>query len=174
MLIAETPRLVIRHFTAGDAAAMEAVFCDAEVMRYSEDGVDDPEAVRTRIGNVIADYPTSPLGMWAIAEKPTGNVIGYVALGRPRSPCGLREAELGFRLARPYWGRGYATEAAGAACRHAFETLLLARIVATIDPQNVASARVAQKVGMTLQGEVMFPGYTHPDHLYAIARPTQY
>jgi [ribosomal protein S5]-alanine N-acetyltransferase len=170
MLIAETPRLVIRHFAAGDAEAMEAVFCDVEIMRYSEDGVEEPEAVRVRISSIIANYPTSCLGTWAIAEKLTRNVIGYVALSPRCNHCSPCEAELGFRLARSHWGRGYATEAARAACSHAFDKLFLVRIVAMIDPNNEASARVAKKVGMTLQGEIMFPGYTHPDHLYAIAR----
>jgi hypothetical protein len=109
-------------------------------------------------------------GMWAVLEKATCDVIGYVGLSRFPNRCGPNEAELGFRLACPYWGRGYATEAAMAARDYALHRLLLPRLIAMIDPDNVASVRVAEKIGMTLESEIMFHGYTHPDHLYAIAQ----
>jgi [ribosomal protein S5]-alanine N-acetyltransferase len=211
MLVTETPRLLVRHFSANDADAMKAIFCDPEVMRYSDDGVQTPEFARVWVANMIGYYPmsglqrfpfiwdrqvipyeretlqiplsapvlvgepdsTSPghaLGMWAVIEKVTQDLIGYVGLSRFPSRCGPNEAELGFRLARRYWGRGYATEAAGAACDYALHRLLLPRIIAMIDPDNTASVRVAVKIGMTRESEIMFQGYTHPDHLYAIRR----
>ena len=168
MLVAETPRLVIRHLSANDADAMEAIFCDPEVMRYSEDGVQTPEFVRVWVANMISYDPVWGLGIWALIEKVTRDLIGYVGLSRFPNRCGPHETELGFRLARPYWGRGYATEAARGACDYALHRLLLPRIIAMIDPDNVASVRVVEKIGMTRESEIMFRGYTHPDHLYAI------
>ena len=170
MLVTKTARLVIRHFAIDDAGAMEAVFCDPEVMRYSEDGVQPPQFVRVWVANTIDYYPMWGFGMWAVIEKETRDVIGYAGLSRFLNRCGPNEAELGFRLARPYWFRGYATEAATATCDYALHRLRLPRIIAMIDPDNVASVRVAEKIGMTLEREIMFRGYTHPDHLYSIAQ----
>ena len=71
-------------------------------------------------------------------------------------------------MARSYWGRGYATEAAQAVRDYAFNRLRLPRLIAMIDPQNIASIRVAEKLGMYYEKDVMFEGYTHPDRVYAI------
>jgi len=170
MLVTKTARLVIRHFAIDDAGAMEAVFCDPEVMRYSEDGVQPPQFVHVWVANTIDYYPMWGFGMWAVIEKETRDLIGYAGLSRFPNRCGPNEVELGFRLARPYWGRGYATEAATATCDYALHKLRLPRIIAMIDPDNVASVRVAEKIGMTFEREIMFRGYTHPDHVYSIAQ----
>ncbi|HEY9792445.1 MAG TPA: GNAT family N-acetyltransferase [Candidatus Obscuribacterales bacterium] len=69
--------------------------------------------------------------------------------------------------------RGYGTEALTAVIRYAFDVLQLPRLIAMIDPENTASLRVAQKSGMKYEAEVMFEGYTHPDHCYVIVRQSQ-
>jgi RimJ/RimL family protein N-acetyltransferase len=71
---------------------------------------------------------------------------------------------------RSAWGRGYATEAARAVRDFAFGDLGMQRLIAIIDPSNIASIRVAEKIGMHHDAEVMLEGYTHPDHVYIIAR----
>jgi RimJ/RimL family protein N-acetyltransferase len=76
--------------------------------------------------------------------------------------------ELGYRLARSAWGKGYATEATIAVRDHAFTSLGMKRLIAIIDPSNLASVRVAEKLGMRFESEVMLEGYTHPDHVYAL------
>ena len=68
----------------------------------------------------------------------------------------------------PAWGKGYATEAAGAVRDYGLGVLGRRRLVAIIDPQNAASIRVAEKIGMHFEKEVMLEGYTYPDHLYAL------
>ncbi len=78
---------------------------------------------------------------------------------------------LGYRLARATWGQGYASEAVTATLNYGFNVLGLRRIVATIDPNNVASVRVAQKAGMVYEQNVMYEGYTHPDHVYVLEDP---
>ena len=172
MLIAETDRLALRHFIAGDATAMKAVFCDPGVMRYG-DGVRTPEWVRTWIAAMIDTcYPNWGFGMWAVLEKATREVIGYAGLSRFPDRYRTDEAELGFRLARFHWGRGHATEAAAAIRDHGLRTLRLPRIVAIIDPDNLAAVRVAEKIGMRCEREIMLAGYTRPDRLYVIPRPT--
>lgn len=172
MTVAETERLVLRHLTAGDAGAMDAIFCDAEVMRCS-DGVQTPEWVRAWIATMIDEcYLMWGFGFWAIIEKVSRKAIGCCGLSRFRNRCDSDEAELGFRLARPYWDRGFATEVALAARDHGPNTLRLARIVAIIDPENTASVRVAQKIGMGFEREIMFANHTHPDHLYVVQQRT--
>ncbi|MSR60370.1 MAG: N-acetyltransferase [Planctomycetaceae bacterium] len=83
------------------------------------------------------------------------------------------ETEIGYRLARPHWGRGYATEAARALRDYGFGTLSLARLIALIDPRNAASIRVAEKIGLRYEKDVMPEGYTHPDRVDAITRPAE-
>jgi len=81
---------------------------------------------------------------------------------------GQPEIEIGYRLAKSAWGQGYATEAARSVRDFAFLTLGMKRLIAMIDPSNVASIRVAEKIGMRYERDVMFDSYTHPDLVYAI------
>ena len=73
-------------------------------------------------------------------------------------------------MARSAWGKGYATEAVCTVRDFAFATLGIKRLIAMIDPSNVASIRVAEKIGMKYEKEVMFEGYSHPDHVYSEQR----
>src|SRR4051812_16219943 len=118
MVIVQTPRLILRHFTPGDIEAMTAIFADPEVMRFS-DGVRSPQWVRSWIANWINDYyPKWHFGPWAVLDKETSTVIGYAGLTRFPERCADHEAEIGFRLARAHWQRGLATEAAQAVRDH--------------------------------------------------------
>jgi len=81
---------------------------------------------------------------------------------------GQAEVEIGYRLARSTWDQGYATEAAKAVCDYAFTMLGIKRLIAMIDPSNVSSIRVAEKIGMHYEKDVMLEGYSHPDHVYVI------
>lgn len=165
--ILETQRLSLRHFIPGDAKAMEGIFCDPEVMYYED--VESPEWVRGWLKRMIEEhYPTWGFGMWALEEKVSGEVVGYCGLSRFPDRCRPHEAELGYRLVRNRWGRGLATEAARPTCEFGLKTLGLSRVVAIIDPGNTASVRIAQKLAMRYQSEIMFDGYTHPDHVYVL------
>jgi RimJ/RimL family protein N-acetyltransferase len=84
--------------------------------------------------------------------------------------AGRQEVEIGYRLARSAWRQGYATEAARAVRDYAFFTLGIRRLIALIDPENLASVRVAEKIGMRYEKEVMLEGYEHPDHVYVVRR----
>jgi RimJ/RimL family protein N-acetyltransferase len=169
-LIAETPRLLLRHFDVADADALRHVFGDPAVMHFGP-GVQTPqwldEWLRTWIDRRYAAWG---FGMWAVVEKSSGAVIGYCGLTQFNNPCAPDDVELGYRLARAHWGQGYATEAATATRDHAFAALALPRIIAMIDPRNTASLRVAAKLGMRYERDVLLEGYTHPDGVYAIER----
>lgn len=169
MIIAETERLILRHFHAFDGEAADRVFGDAEVMRFGP-GVRTREWAREWLRGCLEDYYRRlGFGPFAVVEKSGREVVGYCGLFHFPSVAGRAEIELGYRLARLFWGRGYATEAALAVRDYAFDVLCLPRLVALIDPQNAASARVAEKVGMRYERDVMLEGYTHPDRLYSMA-----
>ena len=111
-------------------------------------------------------------GPYAVVERARDQTIGYCGLFLFPDIDGVAEIEIGYRLARASWGRGFASEAARAVVAYAFEALRLPRLIALIDPANTASLRVASKIGMRYEKDAMLPGYTHPDHLYALAAPT--
>jgi ribosomal-protein-alanine N-acetyltransferase len=146
---------------------MERVLCDPEVMFYSH-GTKDPQAVRKWLHGCLENYQNWGFGLWAVTEKDGGEVIGYCGLSSFPDVGGQPETEIGYRLARPFWGRGLATEAAGAVRDYAFGTLNLSRLIALIDARNTASIRVAEKTGFSYEKDVIFQGFA--DRVYAICR----
>ena len=170
MVILETERLILRQFRLSDADSLNTVFGDPEVMRFGE-GVKKPEWVTGWLRNCLENYRQSTgIGPWAVIQKSTQEMIGYCGLFHFPDVCGQPETEVGYRLARAHWKHGYATEAASAVRDYAFNTLGFSRLISMIDPQNVASVRVAEKLEMSYEKDVMFEGYTHPDHVYVIER----
>lgn len=150
-----------------DRAAMTRVFGDAEVMRYG-DGVQSAEWVRDWLRRCLEAYKRRGFGPWAVVEKRSGKVIGYCGLFYFPDINGRPEIEIGYRLARASWGLGYATEAVIAARDYGFNVLGLTRLIAMIDPENIASIRVAEKAGLRYEADVIFEGYSHPDRVYVI------
>ena len=170
MLVVETERLVVRHFEMSDVAAMTAVFGDPEVMRFG-DGVKSAPWVRDWLSQCI-DNVDQILGVspWAVDEKSNSETIGYCGLFYFPDICGQSEIEIGYRLARHYWGRGYATEAVCAVRDYAFYVLNIPQLIAMIDPQNTASINVAEKAGFCYEKDVMLEGFTHADRVYVNVR----
>ncbi len=166
-MITSTPRLLLRPLTLNDAAALAPLFADAEVMRFG-DGPQSPEWAQAWLRRALANYERRGYGPWAVVEKGSGDLIGYCGLFDFPDINGRPEVEIGYRLARAYWGRGYATEAVSAARDYAFGVLGLPRLIALIDPANVASIRVAEKAGLRYEADAMLPGYAYPDHVYAL------
>ena len=168
-VVAETDRLVLRHVVPADAVPLRAVFCDPEVMRYSK-GVKTEDWVDNWVLEIPAThYPEWGFGLWTVEAKTGPSVVGYCGLFRTEI-CADGEAEIGYRLAIPFWGKGYAREIAAAACTAGFEQFGLSRILGLVDPQNHGSVRVLKALGMRYEGDIMKDWYDHPDHLYALAR----
>lgn len=157
MLIAETERLSLRHFELADAPAMEQIFCDPEVMHFGR-GAQTPDWVRNWLRRLFEKYEALGFGVWAVVERSSGVVIGYCGLSHFPDVGGLPEVEIGYRLARARWGRGYATEAARAVRDYGFHSLQLPRLISIIDPANIASIRVAEKIGLRYEKDVCFSG----------------
>ncbi|HET9906685.1 MAG TPA: GNAT family N-acetyltransferase [Anaerolineales bacterium] len=163
-----TARLFLRHFHILDDAAMYHIFGDAEVMRFG-DGIQTKAWVQDWLRTCLERYyQTWGFGPYAVVEQSTHNVVGYCGLFYFPDIDGQPEIEIGYRLARSAWGQGYATEAALSVRDFAFNTLSIKRLIAMIDPSNRASIRVAEKLGMQYEKEIMFENYSHPDHIYAV------
>jgi len=168
MFTLTTERLFLRHFHVLDSEPIYQVFGDAEVMRFS-DGTKTQEWVQIWLRTCLERYyQTWGFGPHAVVEKRSHVVIGYCGLFFFPDIDGQAEVELGYRLVRAAWGKGYATEAAKAVHDYAFTVLGIKRLIVIIDPSNVASIRVAEKIGMHYEKDVMFEGYAHPDHVYVI------
>jgi ribosomal-protein-alanine N-acetyltransferase len=144
-----TGRLILRDWRDDDLAPFAALNADPEVMRYFPATLtraeSDAAAARNRDGIARHGY-----GFWAVEVPGVTPFAGMVGLSVPRfeapfTPC----VEIGWRLARAHWGRGYATEAARAALGHAFGPLGLGEVVAFTVPANVPSRAVMTRLGMT-------------------------
>ena len=158
MDLLETPRLTLRPFGSGDAPLVHRVYSNPDVMRYVATG---PMADLSVTERLLQDYEAHQkrLGysFWAVIERSSGELIGDSGLYR--TPAG--EVELGYTLGKAWWGRGYATEAAGTWLRVAFEALGMDEIVALAEPANTASLHVLTKLGMRRSGERLAFGRPH-------------
>jgi len=153
-LVLETPRLRLRPLAATDLADLVRLHLDPEVMRYvgSPAGVKTPAETEARARTRIRESEEGtlePLGLWRIEARADSAFLGIGAL--LRMPDGA-DVEVAYRLVRGAWGRGFATEAAGALIAHGLHTLGLPRLVAVTYPENHASQRVLDKLGFERRG----------------------
>ncbi len=148
----ETERMMLRRFTEDDVDNLVALDGDPEVMRFLTGGTPTPRDVIERdiLPRFLSCYERfAGLGFWAAIEKCSGDFLGWFAF-HPREASGAGEVELGYRLRKAAWGKGYATEGSRALIRRGFTELGVRRVVATTYQDNLASRRVMEKVGMTL------------------------
>lgn len=145
-VVLQTERLTLRRFTGADVSPMAKILGDADVMRYSVRGVLSERATQEFVHWSLQCYALHGFGPWAVVEKPSGALMGFCALNR-ENVDGAEEVEIGYRLAPQFWGQGMATEMVLATLAYGFESLGLASIIAIVQPANVASVRVIQKVG---------------------------
>ncbi len=158
-IILDTERLLVREFDEGDAAPFYLMGSDPAVIRYTGDpggGLKSVEhgleVLRTR---TLADYQKYGYGRWACVLKANGEVIGFAGL---KYLPELQEVDIGYRLLPAYWGRGLATEACRAILDYGRTRLGLERIIGLVDPANVASVRVLEKLGLTPVGQIQLLG----------------
>ena len=147
--IIETKNLILREFVMEDAPALQKILSDKDVMRFSIWGPLDLEATKVFLEKTaIGSYKTDGFGKWAVIHKDTNTLIGSCGLLNEDIGNNEIKTELGYRLAKEFWGKGLGTEAASAVRDYAFTTLQLDEIVSCIDKENAPSIRVAEKVGM--------------------------
>jgi RimJ/RimL family protein N-acetyltransferase len=146
--VIRTPRLILREWRDSDFEPFAAMNSDRRVMEFLpaplERSASDVLALRIR-----NEFVGRKFGRWAVEVPGVAPFIGYIGLSVPNftaffTPC----VEIGWRLAFPHWGRGYATEGARAAIDHGFKEAGLDEIVAFTVPSNVRSVRVMEKIGM--------------------------
>lgn len=149
--ILETERLALRTWTPDDAEDGFRIWSDQEVMRYIGTGQPHADVEQTRgwMSRMIAHQQKHGFCFWAMVDKKSTQLIGSCGLAYQLD--GGLPLEFGYTLARAYWGRGLATEAAGAALRYVFEHLPVTEIAASVDSRNVASRRVLEKIGFVYQ-----------------------
>jgi RimJ/RimL family protein N-acetyltransferase len=153
MIILETKRLLFRHLVPGDLDDLYALYCDPDVVRHIPDAPRTYDEAREELEWHQHGHPKHPeLGLWATIHKATGLFIGRCGL-LPWTLDGRFEVEVAYLVAKAHWGQGLGTEAAQAILTYAFEHLGLPRLVCLIEPGNIASVRVAEKIGMTLEKE---------------------
>ncbi|GAA2258298.1 MULTISPECIES: GNAT family N-acetyltransferase [Kitasatospora] len=146
----ETERLILRRFTPEDVDLLMELDSDPEVMRYLSGGRATPrEEVEERILPLYFSYYRRfpALGYWAALERAGGGFLGWFEF-RPPDPDRPDEVELGYRLRRPAWGRGYATEGARALIRKGFGEPGVERVFAQTMTVNRGSRRVMEKAGL--------------------------
>ena len=163
--ILESERLILRELTDEDAEHFYQLNADEEVIRFTGDL---PFGSINEVRDFLAAYDHYKLygfGRWAVLLKENMEFIGW---------CGLKydpesgEHDLGFRFFRPYWGRGFATEAAKACIEVAFGRFHIPVLYGRALKQNTASIRVLEKCGMTFSGTGDFHG--EEGVVYSISR----
>ena len=143
----ETERLRLRLFTRDAGQIMFELNSDPEVIKYADTPARDLEEAMQRLEQgPLFDYEKYGYGRFAVELKETGKVIGF---------CGIKYLpeielpEVGYRYLTEYWGRGIGTEAARACIEFARDDLKIKKLVALIIPENIASIKLAEKLGMS-------------------------
>jgi len=169
-MVIATERLILRRFELADLDEFAPVMANAEVMHFSKSGPWTCERTQRFLEECLVDYSPERwgYGRLAVVYKGDNRLIGLAGLARFDDIDGSPEVEIGYRLHPDYWGRGLGTEAAAATRDHGFEDLGMTRLISLIQPENVASIRVAEKIGMTCEKE--FRMWDLDLLLYAISR----
>ncbi len=150
-----TDRLILRELTPDDTPALARILGDAEVMRHSVHGVMSEQSTGEFIEWCRHSYRQHGFGPMAVVDKSSSTLAGFCGLNAEQVD-GADEVEIGYRLATAWWGRGIGTEAARATLAHAFGRLGVDSLIAIVEPTNVASVKVIQKLG--------FSGFIHSQY----------
>jgi RimJ/RimL family protein N-acetyltransferase len=158
-----TDRLMLRGWRHADRGRFAELNADPQVAEFLG-GPLDRDASDALVDRILVRWDSDGHGLWAVERVEDGRFLGFVGLAAPSfdavfSPC----VEVGWRLAREAWGRGYATEAARAALRFGFVELDLDEIVSFTTVANVRSRAVMERLGMTRDPVDDFDHPSFPD-----------
>lgn len=151
MIVLETERLVLRRLTLNDAPFIVELLNEPSFLRFIGDrGVRDLQTARQYLlKGPIASYEKHGFGLNLVFLRDSGDPIGICGLLKRDT---LPDADVGFAFLPDHWGKGYATESAAAILAHGRRAFGLKRVVAITSPDNTASIRVLEKVGMKFEG----------------------
>jgi [ribosomal protein S5]-alanine N-acetyltransferase len=158
-VILGTARLILREMTPDDIEFIAGMMAHPEVNFFYERRFTRAESEIWLEGQ-IERYQRDGTGLWLVVERDTGVPVGQVGLAM-QTVEGERLPEIGWLLHRPYWGRGYATEAAAAVRDSALNEWRHDRVISLIRPVNLPSQRVARRLGMVDRRRVQFHGFEH-------------
>ena len=168
MISIETPRLLLRAWSEEDILPFYNMGQDPQVMEYFP-SLWSMELVRDFVERMKIQLVDKKYTLWAAEEKSSNQFIGFIGLNYPAweasfTPC----VEIGWRLASPFWGKGYATEGAKAVLDYAFNELNLDQVVSFTVPDNIRSRRVMEKLGMErdVEGDFFHPK-VDPEHRFS-------
>ncbi|MCZ4244632.1 GNAT family N-acetyltransferase [Pedobacter punctiformis] len=150
-IYAETERLILRELLPDDVNGILELDSDPEVHRYlGNTTINTTEESSNIITHIRNQYTKNGIGRWAVIEKETGLFMGWSGLKLITTPTNnhINYYDLGYRLIKKYWGKGYATESALASIDYAFKQLNVNEIYAIADVNNQASIRILEKVGL--------------------------
>ena len=165
--VLETTRLFVRELSLeADGDFIARLLAHPEVMRHWPSPLTRTEA-EAWIEKQLGRYERDGCGYWLVSLKETGEPVGQAGIMRIELDDVI-EPGLGYIIDFTAWGNGYATEVAAACVGYAFKTMGSDRVVAPILPANVASARVAEKIGMIPEKTTMFAGLEHL--IYSVKR----
>lgn len=166
--VLETPRLSLREMTRGDLDFVAAMLADPQVMHYYSKCYTRDEAAEW-VDRQLGRYRDSGRGLWLVSDRRSGEPVGQVGLIAPKYKA-VPFDEVAYLIHRPYWRRGFASEAAAGVRDHAFETLGQARVVGLIRAENAPSQGVATKIGMRREPGlvVVQAGFAH--RVFAVDR----
>lgn len=163
----ETERLILRGWREEDLDAFAAMMADPEVARFlTTDQRPRERAMAWRdLALFVGHWALRGYGLFAVEEKGSGAFVGRVGAWQPECWVGF---ELGWGLAKPFWGKGYALEAARAAGDWAFAHFEIDRLVSLVNVENERSAVLAERLGMRKDGETVHAGMAHV--IWAVSR----
>ncbi|PYQ25710.1 MAG: GNAT family N-acetyltransferase [Acidobacteria bacterium] len=162
-----TPRLRMRMLEARDFEEYAALHSDFEVTRFTTRTQLSRMDAWKHLAMIVGHWHLRGFGMWGVEELASGKLVGRVGF---HEPDGWPDFELGWTIGREFWGKGYATEAARAALKHAFGEMGRDRVISLIDPLNARSLSVAQKLGETIEDHFDLDG--HRLIVYGIRKET--
>jgi len=163
--VLSTERLLLRMLEERDFEEYAAIHMDAEVTKFTARAYLDRLDSWKHMAMIVGHWHLRGFGMWGVFERDTERLVGRVGFHQPAT---WPDFELGWTMGRASWGKGYAPEAARTCLDYAFEVMKRKRVISLIDPANVASIRVAEKIGETVDGEVTIGG--HRLIVYAASR----
>ena len=150
-----TERLLLRMLQESDFDEYSAIHMDPDVTRYTARMHLDLVDTWRHLAMIVGHWELKGFGMWGVFERDTNRLAGRVGFYQPAT---WPDFELGWTIGKAFWGKGYAPEAAKACLDHAFDEMKKTRVISLIDPQNVASIRVAEKIGERLTDERFVTG----------------
>lgn len=163
----ETDRLILRRMELEDTDELLHIFSDPKVMASFDDVLFDRAKMEQWVRRNLDHQERYGYGLFSLILKSEGTLIGDCGLEHMELD-GQEEVEIGYDIHSDYWGVGFATEAALAVRDFAVREIGLTRLICMIRPANVASRRVAEKIGMTKEKELLRGG--HPYWIYSVDR----